>query len=148
MLDKNFELSDGSTLFPPNLKEEINLKRESEDVTSNKDHIFFDQKIDGIRIVGGELAVHIKGGNKIYALTGKILSDKSYAQPKISDEKARELAVQQARAELENETEFTVTVHPKAIVNLKLLGLSDDETNYYTAPVQIDSNSSIFSKIY
>lgn len=147
MFDKNFKLSDGSILFPKDLKNEIQVKRNSKDQENNKDHIFFDQKVGDVRIVGGEIVAHIKDQNKIYALTGKVLFDKSYSPSRISDDEAREKAVQKAKEEVDK-SEFIVTIHPKAIVNLKLLGISDDSTNYLTAPVQIDSDSEDFSKIY
>lgn len=113
------------------------------------EHYFFEQKINGIPIYGAQLAVHLRNKNEIYSVSGNLVKTKETTKQKITEEKAKEVALSEAQKEGRT-IELKVSKVYKSIINLKLLGVSSDETNYLTLAVEVDSKNilPLFSKVF
>jgi len=143
---------DGIELFPEGFSKSVELSREEQNGVSSKmnlrQHYHFAQKVNGIPIFGANTSVHIRNGNEIYGLQGKIITSNEMTTSKISPDKLRELALIKALEEVAEENKFIATILPEVIINKKLLGIDQDETNYRTTPILVSSEDVLFSKTY
>lgn len=116
----------------------------------NGEHYFYHQKINNIPVFAGILAIHLRNGNEIYSIDGNLVFDETFDAEKISEEQAKEIALKKAREEAFSNINFKIEKAEKYILNLKILGLSSDETNYLTLAVTINSDTKpiFFSKQY
>lgn len=116
----------------------------------NGEHFFYNQKIGNIPVFAGILAVHLRNGNEIYSVDGNLIFNETLKAEKISEEQAKEIALGKARQEETAGIPLKIAKSERFILNLKILGLSDDETNYSTLAVTINSDTQplFFSKEY
>jgi len=149
----------GTKLLPPDFEKNSELtrsKKDSEDkflksrnINITNEHYIFEQKINEIPIYGAQLAVHLRNKNEIYSVSGNLVRTKETTKQKITEEKAKEITFSEAQKEGRT-IELKVSKAYKSIINLKLLGVSSDETNYLTLAVEIDSKNLLpfYSKIF
>ncbi len=116
----------------------------------NGEHFFYNQKINNIPVFGGILAIHLRNENEIYSVDGSLIFDETLKAEKITNEQAKEIALQKAKEEESAGVPLKIEKTERFILNLKILGLSDDETNYSTLAVTINSDTHpvFFSKQY
>ncbi len=149
VLSGNMPYGEKGSILPPNYLSNAKLSRSSiEENSSTREHYFFTQSIRGIPIFGAQVAVHIKNGNEVYSVQGKVSKKNDTTMEKISEEEARNIALQEASNENAKESKFFVTIDPKTIINQRVLGIGDDSTNYVTVPIVISTEDSEFSKTY
>lgn len=116
--------------------------------SSSKEHYFYKETVEGIPVYGSSLIVHLKNGNEIYSVSGNITTEKNITSQKVSVEDAFKIAKEKAIFESKNAKDLKFSENTKSIINFKILGLSQDLTNYLTLAVKADSLSYIFSKRY
>ena len=120
-------------------------------VKDSNEHYFFHQKIDNIPVYGADLIVHLRNKNEIYSVHGNIVKNNTISDQKLSEDKAVEIALGKAKIDAGNNAELTVTKKEKNILNKKILGIEEDDTNYLTLVVTINSKTGLakpFSKKY
>jgi Zn-dependent metalloprotease len=106
----------------------------------NGEHFFYNQKIGNIPVFAGILAVHIRNGNQIYSVNGNLILNETLTAEKITEEQAKEIALKKAREQIPSNIGLKVEKAQRYILNLKILGFSDDETNYTTLAVTVNSD--------
>lgn len=115
----------------------------------NNKHFFYNQKINNIPVFGSILGVHVRNENEIYSLEGNLILDETIKTQKISYDQAKEIAFNKAREETGGNLPLKIEKIDPYILNLKLLGLTEDKNNYLTLAITINSaNSPFFSKQY
>ncbi|MEN9328106.1 MAG: hypothetical protein RI947_914 [Candidatus Parcubacteria bacterium] len=121
-------------------KQGFNLKSE---------HYYFRQKINNIPIYKASLSVHLKNANEVYALSGSVALNEQVSPAVISKSDAEKVALEKAKEEASN-----LLLHKSStqdyVFNHKIMGLSDDGTNYPTLAVVVESEGrpSRFAKRY
>jgi len=147
----------GQDLLPNNFYKNSKIIRVAKDSELNpkystssnsKEHYFLSQKINGIPIYGASLIIHLQNKNEIYSISGNIATNDSITKEKISEKEAVGIATNQAAKDSSYATDLVVKDSSKSILNLKLLGLSEDVVNHLTLAVQFDSAKNFFSKRY
>lgn len=116
----------------------------------NGEHFFYNQKINNIPVFAGILAVHLRNGNEIYSVDGSLIFNETVRAEKITEDQAKDMALKKTKEEVPSNMALIVQKAERYILNLKILGFSDDETNYNTLAVTINShpNPLYFSRKY
>jgi Zn-dependent metalloprotease len=137
------------TLIPKDFLQNSYLERKTKDeedpylkengIYLNGQHFFYQQKIKGIPVFGGELAIHIKNKKEIYGVDGNLTTAQSTDTTSISEDKAREVALTAAAIE-EKVQRLKVSKTEKYIFNEKVLGLSDNDVNNVTLAVTVEAD--------
>lgn len=150
----------GTKLLPSDFGKNSDLTRSEKDsedkflksknINISNEHYFFEQKINGIPVYGSSLAVHLRNKNEIYSASGNVVSTKITTEQKITEDQARQIALNDAQEEVPEATQFKIVKGQKYILNKKILGISDDEKNHLALRLQIDSsdNPPSFSMMY
>lgn len=150
----------GVKLLPSDFAENSDLirsKKDSEDkflksknINITNEHYIFEQKINEIPIYGSSLAVHLRNKNEIYSVSGNLVKTKITTEQKITEDEARQVALNDALKEVPGTTQFKIIKSQKYILNKKVLGLSNDEVNYLALGIQVDSSDKppTFSVLY
>lgn len=105
----------------------------------NQEHFFFQQTLADTPIYGAVLAVHFKNDDEVYAVIGNLVNNNQVEQEIINQDEAGEIALSEAKKEVPSGTQLKIISKNKYIINKKILGLSDDPTNYLTLAVTIIS---------
>jgi Zn-dependent metalloprotease len=138
-------------IFPNNFNQNSVVIRSFSDKKDNyltkqginlgKEHYFYNQKISGIPVYKAILAVHMQNSNEIYALSGNLTLDENVLSKTISLEKAKEIAIEEAKRKTNQDLDFKIDQTAEYIFNKKILGLSEDATNYPVLAVDIISSA-------
>lgn len=152
---------EGSTsLIPVNFLDNSKLKRvydSADDPILKKYHInlstkhyFYNQTVQGIPVYGATLAIHIKNDQDIYGIDTNLIKDFSIPSSKIDQVKVKEIALGEARNQVEPKIQVEVARTENFVINKALLGLSEDQTSYLTTAVYVLSteDNSNFAKKY
>ncbi|MBI2031489.1 MAG: M4 family metallopeptidase [Candidatus Levybacteria bacterium] len=147
-------------LLPEDFNKNSDLTRSEKDsedpflknknINISNEHYFFEQKINEIPIYGAQLAVHLRNKNEIYSVSGNLVNTKTTTVQKITEDQARQIALNDVQKEVPGATQFKIIKGQRYILNKKVLGISDDETNHLALGMQIDSsdNQPTFSMMY
>lgn len=145
----------GTRLLPLDFARDSDLTRSEKDskdkflksknINISNEHYFFEQKINNIPVYGSSLAVHLRNNSEIYSVFGNLIKTKIITEQKISEDQARQVALNDALKDVPTVKEFKIMEAKKYIINKKILGLSDDETNYLALGIQIDSSDIPFT---
>ncbi len=146
-LDLNPSLPEGS-LFPKNFSKNTVVTRQISDkndtylkknnIALSNEHYFFNQTINNIPVYGAVVTVHIKNGNEVYATSGNISTNTTRTVQKITDGKAKEIALSEAKKEVIS-GELTVKTTKKYYINERLMGLSNNSVNRFVLEVEVES---------
>lgn len=141
---------EGKNLFPNNLQNTVYFDRDIPDNLKPFSHFKYQQKIENIPVFAGDLVIHIKNKNEVYAVQGNLLKDTAIPKGIISEEKAVNIALEEARKETSANVSLVVSDRQKFLFNKKLLGLAEEEKTYTTLSVGIKSEGEIalFAKRY
>ncbi len=122
------------------------LKRNNVNITNQ--HFFFDQKINNIPVYGATLTIHLRNGNEIYAVQGNLVKNNTIQKQVIPLQKAKERALQSAYAEAPQAESLSIKDSEKYILNKKILGIADDDTNYTTLAVTVKNKTQGKTKLF
>ncbi|MBI2616562.1 M4 family metallopeptidase [Candidatus Gottesmanbacteria bacterium] len=120
---------------------------DSEDSTSEVppekqgEHYFYTQTIGGTPVYAAQMILHERHGNEIYAIDATLTTSTEVTVQTISEDQARGIALGKAKSDYPNAQGFRVMKVEPYIVNLSILGVSDDETNYSTFAVFVEEES-------
>lgn len=93
-------------------------------------HVKYQQYYNGIRVVGAEMLVHIKPGNKLWFMQGKYIPDITIdTTPKIKDMEAQQIVKAHYIAKNGADKEFTASSPELAIFNRWILDRSFEDRN-------------------
>ena len=146
-LQINPSLSQG-TLFPKDFekntvvtrqvldKNDTYLKRNN--IALSNEHYFFNQTINDIPVYGAIVTVHVKNENEIYTTSGNISTNSTQTTQKIIDDKAKEIALSEAKKEVAG-GQLTVKTTKKYYLNERVMGLSNDSVNHLALEVEVES---------
>lgn len=109
---------------------------------TKRQHFYYEQTIKDIPVYAGTLAVHVKNADEIYDVSGTLLSDTTTSPVKLNDLQAQNKALAAARKDLAGNATFAINKTQKYIINKKLLGVSNDDTNYNTLAIDIRADRS------
>lgn len=136
-------------LIPKNFAQNSILVRQKSDrldmflrkknINLSNEHFFFNQKIINIPVYGANLIIHLRAFNEIYSLKGNLVFDETLNKQQITEGKAREVAYKKAEEETLPNLQLKIIDSQRLILNKKILGLEDDETNYLTVATTIGS---------
>jgi Zn-dependent metalloprotease len=154
--NKNFQ-----TLLPEKTINQLSLKKKFLDSQSpsfikqnlktlSGQHFYYEQNINNIPVYGAVVNMHLNN-DQLYAFDGTVTTESELPMAKVSEEKAQEIALDQAKKDSENKISFYIYQSEKIIINKKILGISDDESNHLTQAVWVrsDENSqNFFSRKY
>lgn len=146
-------------IVPTNFLQNSYLSRKKDDASDtflkkqgfnlSGEHYYFRQKIANTPVYKASLNVHLKNANEVYALSGSVSLSDQLSPSRISRSKAEELALRVAKLELPDKL-LHKSLAENYVFNYKIIGLSDDETNYPTLAVTVESEGKIssFAKRY
>lgn len=117
-------------------KNDAYLKRNNTPLTN--EHYFFNQTINNVPVYGGVVTVHIKNRNEVYSSSGNISTAVARTTQKITDEKAKEIALAEARKQIVT-GELAVKSTKRYYINERLMGLSSNSINHLTLEVEVAS---------
>lgn len=121
--------------------------RDSEDSTTEVqedqkgDHYFYTQTISGIPVYAAQMILHQRHGNEIYAIDATLTTNTEVTLQTISEDQAKEVALKKAKSDKREIQNFRVIKVEPYVVNLSILGVSEDETNYSTFAVSVEEES-------
>ncbi|MDO8657954.1 MAG: M4 family metallopeptidase [Candidatus Levybacteria bacterium] len=148
-LNKNPRVN-SKQLFSSTFAKTTTLKRLADDKTDDflkkqninltNEHYFFDQKIQGIPVYGAEVSVHLKNGKEIYSVDGNLVTNQNIGAQKITEEKAKQIALDKAYKEVSTGEKLKVGEIKKYIFNKKILGYDEDNKNYLTLEARVDTD--------
>lgn len=137
-----------TNLLPDNVLENTVLKRTVDDSKDkflakrgfklSDSHFMFEQKIDNVPVLGSSISMHVTADNEVYRMSGNILANEELQQIKLLDDQAKKIALTEAGKDVTNPKNLEIHSATRVIVNKKLLGISDDATNYLTLAVNIN----------
>lgn len=150
-LIKNPSYSNGKKILPSNFINNTKLIRQSKDkddlflqkrgISLTNEHYFFDQRIQGIQVYASRLSVHLKNKNEIYSIDGNLVTDQNIGVQKITEEQAKQIALNTAYKDASEESKLKVAEFKKYIINKKILGYDENNKNYLTLEIRVDSDS-------
>lgn len=91
---------------------------------------YFSQPINGIPVLGSSLIIHIKNGNEIYSIDGRVLTNTEVPTAQLSEEEATQIAFK------ETDTNTELDIQEQFIVNPHLYNTSEASENYITVAVR------------
>jgi len=121
----------------------------STNVNINNQHFFFNQTIQGIPVFNGTLGIHLRNGNEIYSVDGRLVFNQQLGEERISENEARDIALQKAKLDARNAEHLMIAETNKYVFNKKILNQEEDETNYVVLAVHIenkDQNTQLFNR--
>jgi len=149
---KYFKNNNTQTLLSEETINQLTLRKKTADNyvgQTGSQHFFYQQNINGIPVYASSVNLHTSADD-VYGLVGNVANSSDVSSATLTDEQAQQIALNQAKSEAESNLLYVYQAE-KFIINLKILGLSDDDQNYLTLAVSIRSeeNSSIlFGKKY
>lgn len=145
--DSNFD-----RLLPANFSASLIRRSEDKDdlylqkvapTKENEVHHYYNQTINGKPVLGGVLAVHAVD-NRILAATASLVSDQTVESTSITEEQAKNKALEQARIDSEQHPiELMITDSKQYVFNYKILHFSDDVTNYPSLAVTVSGKRDV-----
>lgn len=123
------------------------IRRDSEDsafdvpIDAQGEHYFYTQTISGIPVYAAQMIVHQRKGNEIYAIDATLTTSTEVTAQAISEDQAKEVALKKAKSDKREIQNFRVIKVEPYVVNLSILGVSEDETNYSTFAVSVEEES-------
>ncbi len=114
-------------------------------------HFYYTQSIRSIPVYHSALVIHVDANGNLSAIDGRLIDDWQLPNETISEDAAISKAMTTAASDFgANLTQLSATIEGRYIINLKLLGLDDNDNNYLTLAVRIDSgvNLPLFSRMY
>lgn len=140
-----------SSIFPLNIINNSYLIRKhdsnndqvltAQGISLNTTHYIYNQTIGGIPVYGAVFGIHLKDGNKVYSLEGKLTKNSQVTAQVISEDKAKSTALEQAEKDKkDNNINLKAAKSDKYIINNQILGASNDATNYLTQGVTVVSS--------
>ena len=120
----------------------------SQDISLDKEHYYYNQKINNLPVYGAILAVHLQNSNEVYAMNGNLVIDETIKSKSVSTEQAETIALDTAKKTTTLELKIAGT--KEYVFNGKILGINDDNNNYPALEVTINSIGQplIFSRHY
>src|SRR3989344_992823 len=139
-----------NSVFVKSVNDQNDPFLKTRNINISNEHFFFTQKIKEIPIYSSSLVIHLRNKNEIYSIDGNLVKNENFESEVVSEEKARQSAIDKAYKEIQQGTKLKVIGTKKYILNKKILGINDDEKNYLTLEVKVISETipSIFSKSY
>lgn len=145
--DSNFD-----RLLPSNFSASLVRRTEDKDdsylqkIAPTRDdavHHYYNQTINGKPVFGGILAVHAVD-NRIVAATANLVTDQTVKSTSLTEEEAKNKALEQARSDSANHPmELVITEANQYVFNYKVLQFSDDETNYPSLAVTVSGKRDV-----
>lgn len=139
------------TFIPPDFLEHATLDKSISDATdpfvlknnpgANSEHYFFHQHIQSIPVYHAVLAIHLRNGNEIYAVEGNLAENQSYKEAKLTREQATAIAYSKAQKDGKNSPDLKIVQREIYILNKKVIGESEDDTNHLTLAVTVQKST-------
>lgn len=138
-------------LIPKNFAQNSILIRQENDrynkflreknINLSNEHFFFNQKIKNIPVYGANLIIHLRADSEVYSISGNLVTDETLNKQQITEGKAREIAYEEAKKEASPDLQLKIVGSDRMVLNKKILGLSEDETNYLTVATTVGKAS-------
>ena len=111
-------------------------------------HYYFQQKrCNNVPVFGASLGIHVGASNNIYHISGAMIKTDATCTATINQTRAHEIALDALKKVDPKSISLSVRQSEPAILNLQLVGVSDDVTNYFTQRVTA-CNENDLCKIY
>lgn len=117
--------------------------------TSGLIHYQYQQSINNIPVLGSHLFLHTNDQNELFGIDGNLSTNNQLTAINLNDQQAEAIALATAKKEINKQVNLLVTKFFKIIVNKKILGISDDDTNYLSLAVEVqapEKSSQLFYK--
>lgn len=115
---------------------------ENKKANLDNDHYYYNQTINDIPVYGAVLAIHVKNDKDIYALDGSLVKSEQTGSSHLSDSQLEEIAKNAYTTTLgKPNLPLTIVDKKPYIFNHKLLGMSEDSTNYLTQAITVGNTS-------
>ncbi len=120
------------------------------EVKLSSQHYFFQQYINSIPVQGSLLGIHIRNGDEIYFVAGKVLTNMEVESGNVPIESAALIALNEAISAVGTDVDFENPSVERIIYNGKLLGISNDNRNIpaIKATIRATNPSIHFAKEY
>ncbi|MEI6532207.1 MAG: M4 family metallopeptidase [Candidatus Roizmanbacteria bacterium] len=112
-------------------------------------HFYYVQKINDIPVNGSYINVAVSNGSEIAGFDSKLLTNMSMSDATVTAGQAEQIALEEVKKENIGGGAI-VKSSVKQILNLKLLGISEDSSNHVVQMIHIvgDDSSKLFDTIY
>lgn len=138
------------TILPAGIIDQLILEKKISEADLDSQHFFYEQQIKNLQVYGAHVNLHLDGG-QIYGLDGNVITNIVVPQAVISDEDAQNIALNKANRELKQSGLVYVYQSEKYILNKRILGINNDDSNYLVLAVWIrneENRDFLFSKKY
>ncbi len=148
-LSKDPKLGSEKKLFPRDFQKNSYITRTSKSVGLNgsREHYFLTQTLNGIPIYATTLAVHIKNGGEIYALSGNLSTNYKQVKQLLTNEQAIQITLDEARKE-SGISDLAARNPTKYYLNPYVADISSDTNNHLVLSLLVNSTSDPLSYIY
>ncbi|OGK61319.1 hypothetical protein A3G65_00320 [Candidatus Roizmanbacteria bacterium RIFCSPLOWO2_12_FULL_37_7b] len=102
-------------------------------ISVNATHYYFRQiRCNDVPVYGSYINLHVGEDTEVYSISGALLKTDSECIAQISEEQAHEIALDTLKRDVQGAGSYNVRASEQSIINLNLIGESEDNTNYFT----------------